>query len=246
MHSVSQRLGTTFFVDGQAGSGKTFLYQTICAKLRSDRKIVLCVASSGIAALLLPGGRTAHSMFKIPIGDLLPDSILPIRKQSDHAEMIQQAVAIIWDEAAMQHKHHFEIVSRSFQDLRSDARPFGGLTIVLGGDFQQIPPVVEKGSKAQIIGASLISSPIWRNLTHLCLRVNMCIGQGEQEWAAWLTATGHGHNLDESDRVQLPDHMQCGTDVSHLISAIYPNIEHHRVGLARKTSPVANAFTATV
>jgi len=50
-----------FFLQGAAGTGKIFLYNCLCSYLRAQGKIVLCVASSGIAAQLLPGGRTAHS-----------------------------------------------------------------------------------------------------------------------------------------------------------------------------------------
>ena len=50
-----------FFVQGPAGTGKTFLWTALCCQYRSQGKVVLCVASSGIASLLLPGGLTAHS-----------------------------------------------------------------------------------------------------------------------------------------------------------------------------------------
>ena len=77
--SVSDKKGTTFFLSGPAGTGKTFCYRTICHKLRGEGKIVLCVASSGIAALLLQGGRMAHSMFKIPLNPK-EDSVCNIKK----------------------------------------------------------------------------------------------------------------------------------------------------------------------
>ena len=60
-----------FFVDGPGGIGKTFLYRTILATLRKARHIAIATATSGIAATLLPGGRIAHSRFKIP---LTPDA----------------------------------------------------------------------------------------------------------------------------------------------------------------------------
>lgn len=59
-----------FFLDGHGGTGKTFVYITLCHALRGEGSIVLCVASTGVASLLLPGGRTAHSTFKIPIDNL--------------------------------------------------------------------------------------------------------------------------------------------------------------------------------
>ncbi|KAL8490075.1 hypothetical protein ACS0TY_025826 [Phlomoides rotata] len=65
--AIEQDKSGTFFVHGSGGTGKTFLWHTITTKLRSEGKIVLTVASSGIASLLLPNGRTAHSRFKIPL-----------------------------------------------------------------------------------------------------------------------------------------------------------------------------------
>ncbi|KAG2049162.1 hypothetical protein BDR06DRAFT_975487 [Suillus hirtellus] len=85
--SVEHEKGTTFFLNGPGGTGKTFVYKTICHKIRAERLIVLCVASSGIA-LLLRGGHTAHSMFKIPVDGLNDDSICNIPKEGPLAELI--------------------------------------------------------------------------------------------------------------------------------------------------------------
>ncbi|XP_034903514.2 uncharacterized protein [Populus alba] len=65
--SVLEKRQELIFVHGHGGTGKTFLWHTIINRLRSDGLIVLVVSSSGIASLLLPGGRTAHSRFKIPL-----------------------------------------------------------------------------------------------------------------------------------------------------------------------------------
>ena len=59
---VNQHSG--FFLQGPAGTGKTFLYNCLFSYHRAQGKIVLCVESSGIAAQLLPGGRTAHTIFR--------------------------------------------------------------------------------------------------------------------------------------------------------------------------------------
>nr|XP_043611848.1 uncharacterized protein LOC122583517 [Erigeron canadensis] len=67
------------FIYGHGGTGKTFLWKTIISALRSTGKIVLAVAASGIASLLLPGGRTAHSRFKIPL-ELTDQSTCHIKK----------------------------------------------------------------------------------------------------------------------------------------------------------------------
>ena len=56
-----------FFLDGPGGTGKTYLYRALLAKIRSTDRIVVATATSGIAASIMPGGRTAHSRFKNPI-----------------------------------------------------------------------------------------------------------------------------------------------------------------------------------
>lgn len=76
-------------------------YNAICHKLRGEGKIVLCVASSGIAALLLQDGQTAHSCFKIPI-DVHEESVCNIKKSTIQADLLKETDLIIWDEAPMQ------------------------------------------------------------------------------------------------------------------------------------------------
>jgi len=66
-HNPGGTYRSGLFLQGAAGTGKAFLYNCLCTYPRARGNIVLCVASSGIAAQLLPGGHTAHSMFKIPI-----------------------------------------------------------------------------------------------------------------------------------------------------------------------------------
>ena len=113
--------------------------------------IVLCVASSGIAALLLIGGRTAHSTFRIPI-QLHDGKTCSIKKGTHLADLMKIVNAIIWDEVPMQDRLCQEAVDMSFRDIRDQPDvPFGGVTVIFGGDFQQILPVVVKGGQEQIV-----------------------------------------------------------------------------------------------
>jgi hypothetical protein len=134
MSAFTTRSGEIFFLHGPGGAGKTYLYNTLCYHLRSQGKIVLCVASSGIAAILLKGGRTAHSCFKIPIS-CHESSMCYIPKNSPLAELICVTDLVIWDEAPMQHHHIMEAVDHTFRDLHNSDKPFGGLPCVFGGDF---------------------------------------------------------------------------------------------------------------
>nr|XP_017245277.1 PREDICTED: uncharacterized protein LOC108216927 [Daucus carota subsp. sativus] len=141
IQSVRDKKGGVFFVYGSGGCGTTFFWNTVICRLRSEGQIVLPVASSGIAATLLPGGRTAHSRFHIPL-KIDRHSIAGIKHGSPLAELIKQTSLIIWDEAPIQHRHAFECVDRSLRDVMSlvdpvRARlPFGGISIVFGGDYR--------------------------------------------------------------------------------------------------------------
>ena len=102
--STAAQEGKTFFLHGPGSTGKTFVYNTICHHARANGWIVLCVASSGIAALLLPGGHTAHSTFSIPVETLCEQSVCQIDKNSQRADMLRHVRLIIWDEAVTQHR----------------------------------------------------------------------------------------------------------------------------------------------
>ncbi|WZZ65641.1 hypothetical protein YC2023_077011 [Brassica napus] len=133
LESVDKKEGKLFFVYGAGGTGKTFLYQTIISRLRSRKQIVLPVASSGIAALLLPNGRTAHPRFNIPL-KLDEDKLCNIKPGTMLAELIEETDLIIWDEAPMTHKHAFEALDKTLKDIMSmknppaKNQPFGGKT----------------------------------------------------------------------------------------------------------------------
>ncbi|WVZ88358.1 hypothetical protein U9M48_034889 [Paspalum notatum var. saurae] len=92
--SVNGQLGKLIFVNGYGGTGKTFLWKAITTSLRPEGKIVLAVASSGIAALLLPGGRTAHSRFHIPL-NINNESTCNIKQGTFLAELLNRTSLII-------------------------------------------------------------------------------------------------------------------------------------------------------
>lgn len=116
----------------------------LLAKIRSENKIALAVASSGIAATLLTGGRTVHSSFKVPT-NLANSTSCSISKQSGLAKLIKKCELIIWDECSMSNKIIFEAIDTTLRDIRDDNALMGGITVLFGGDFRQTLPVIERG-----------------------------------------------------------------------------------------------------
>ncbi|XP_058740879.1 uncharacterized protein LOC131613208 [Vicia villosa] len=88
MEYVNKQRGGVFFLHGYGRTGKTFIWRTLSSALRSDKKIILIVASSGIASLLLPSRRTSHSKFKIPV-PTLDNCTCNIDKDTEHYELFE-------------------------------------------------------------------------------------------------------------------------------------------------------------
>ncbi|XP_020972051.1 uncharacterized protein LOC107627897 [Arachis ipaensis] len=230
MNTIDRRESGVFFVDGPGGSGKTFLYRAIIAELRNKGHIVLVTASSGIAAALLPGGRTTHSRFKIPI-NAEPSSICNISKQSDLAKLIRQTTAIIWDEAPMANKESVQSLYRTLRDILTNDMPFGGKVMVMGGDFRQVLPVVSKGSKSQMISASIVKSHLWASTKILYLRQNMR-SSNDPVFAEYLVHIGDGiEPTIHKDFVRIQTNMAISwegeTSLHKLIEEIFSNLQSH-------------------
>ncbi|XP_019184562.1 PREDICTED: uncharacterized protein LOC109179508 [Ipomoea nil] len=238
---IESKAGGFFFVYGYGGTGKTFLWRALSSALRRKGEIVLNVASSGIASLLLPGGRTAHSRFAIPIS-VNEDSTCNIRQGTPLAELIMQSKLIIWDEAPMMHKFCFEALDRTLRDLLRSTNPrscemtFGGKTVVLGGDFRQILPVIPKGTRQDIVGSSINSSYLWRsckvfrltkNLRLTCVKSQIEVKEIE-EFANWIADIGDGkigNSTDGDAELTNPDKflLKCdGDTISTIVDSIFP------------------------
>lgn len=213
--AVLEKKGGVFFVYGFGGTGKTFLWRLLSAAIRYRGEICLCTASSGIASLLLPGGRTAHSRFGIPINpdDFSTCTLIP---GSDQANLIKAASLIIWDEAPLMSKHCFESLDRSMTDIvgNKDYLPFAGKFVVLGGDFRQVLPVIHGAGRAEIVLASLNSSYLWKHVKVLTLTKNMRLMSTDlspeevkdlQEFSQWILDVGNGNSGEGNDGEALID-----------------------------------------
>ena len=223
--------GGFWFLDAPGGTGKTFLSKLLLAKIRSEDQIAIAVASSGIAATLLPGGRTAHSGFKLPF-ELLKDNqpISSITKESAAASVIKKAKLIIWDECTMSHKRAFETVDRLLQDLHESKKIMGGTLVLMTGDFRQTLPVVTKGTRADEMDASIKSSSLWKRVKKLHLKTNMrALITGDAsaaEWSSVLLDIGDG-KLRGPDECLIPPPHVLVKSKEDLIKAIFPQLSQN-------------------
>lgn len=236
-----------FFCFRSWGTGKTFLWNALVSYLRGYKSIVLTIASSGVASLLLPGGRTTHSRFKIPI-DLDDNGVCDIRRFTMLSSLIESASLIIWDGALMTHRKCFEALDHTLRDVLSGSNPhlanvpFRGKIVVLGGDLRQILPAIEGGTRAQIVNAAIMNSPLWNSITVLRLAVNMRLAvqttdldvqEEAEDFAQWILDIGDGtvpavSRQGESDPtwITIPEenlvHID-GEKIPTIVGAVYTN-----------------------
>ncbi len=181
LDSVHNRRGDIIALDAPGGSGKTFLTTTILAKVRSERRIGLGTATSGVSATLLPNGRPLHSRLKVPVEGLNENSLCNVSKRDATAELIRRTELLVIDEVTMAQKEVYEAVDCTFQEIRENTKPFGGVTVVMPGDWRQILPVVRHGGRADIINACLKSSRLWKITKVMKLSGNMRLDRNDDD-----------------------------------------------------------------
>ncbi|XP_075096269.1 uncharacterized protein LOC142174382 [Nicotiana tabacum] len=218
-----------FFVDGPGGTGKTFLYRALLANLISRGMIALATATSGVAAAILPGGRTTHSRFDIPL-QTTDTTITNMSKQSGGAKLIRKSKLIIWDEAPMANRQTIETVDRSFRDIMDINEPFGGKVMVFGGDFRQVLPVVPKSTRVETINASLVKSYLWNKMEKIQLIRNMR-ARADPTFSDFLLRIGNGEEPTiRYDMVLLLEKLIVKHDgdsigEDNLIREIFPSLD---------------------
>ncbi|KAM3282331.1 hypothetical protein P3S67_025976 [Capsicum chacoense] len=243
--SVNENKGG-FFLYGFDRIEKSFIWKILSTFMRSKGDIVLTVASRGIASLLLPGRRTAHSRFVISL-NITEDSTCNIQQGTPLANLIIKTKLIIWDEAPMMHKYYFEALDKilrdilSFKDSSNSQRPFGGKTIVLGRDFRQILPVIPKGTRQDIVNATLNSSYLWPHCQLLRLTKNMRLQGNEigthldelRDFLNWILTVGDSRIeslFDRIKKVPIPNNLlvkESINPISAIVESTYPDFINH-------------------
>jgi hypothetical protein len=253
IHKITDNKPGLTFLDAPGGTGKTFLLKLLLAKVRSSGHIAIATASSGIAATLLPGGATLHSMFKVPLDVQQKDTpTCAIKKGSTLAKIITMAKLILVDEAPMAHRAVYEAIDRTLQDIKGNSQPFGGIPTILSGDFRQILPVVKNGTRSNIVNATLKKSPLWTQTDVLKLHTNMRALQTKdhnaQQFSNFLMEIGDGRYKiqEQPDTISLPrniHHINCS---GNLIKEIYGDIltQSHQGNLRRYSNQIPGSQLA--
>ncbi len=152
--------GESVLLTGPAGAGKTFVLNQFIKLSKHEGKHVSVTATTGLAATHL-GGTTIHSWSGIGINDHIPQGF------ADHIakgrrEIIEKTDVLIIDEISMMHDFRLDMVDEVCRIVRKKPdEPFGGIQIIMSGDFFQLPPINRGDSRA---GGFVVNSEVWQEL----------------------------------------------------------------------------------
>ena len=143
------KMGNNVFNTGPAGSGKTFVVNEYIRYLKDHDVSIGITASTGIAATHM-GGVTIHSWSGMGVKDDMNEYELEELLEKKYVtKKVQSAHVLIIDEISMLHHYRLDLLDKIMRKIRrkdmSEDKPFGGVQIVLCGDFFQLPPVRRAG-----------------------------------------------------------------------------------------------------
>lgn len=176
--------GENVFLTGAAGSGKTYTLNQFINFAKNEGKKVSVTATTGLAATHL-GGNTIHAWSGMGIHDFLPKSFIN-KFTKTRIETIKSTDILIIDEISMLHDFRLDMVDEICRTVREDFdRPFGGIQVILCGDFFQLPPINRAGSRS---GGFVVNSRVWQEMEPTICYLEENFRQNDEELTEILNA----------------------------------------------------------
>ena len=179
--------GRSALLTGAAGTGKTHLLNTFIAQARKRGKKVSVTATTGLAATHL-GGNTIHSWSGIGVSDHLPNNFFE-RLSKTRRDVISKTDVLIIDEISMLHDFRLDMIDKVLRTVRENDQPFGGIQLVMSGDFFQLPPVNRPNEQG---GGFVVYSDAWQELQPAVLYLERQYRQNDEQLLEILTALRTG------------------------------------------------------
>lgn len=151
--------GHNVMLTGPAGSGKTYVLQEFISQAKRSGKYVAVTATTGLAASHL-GGSTIHAWSGLGINDAIPHRFLHHLTKT-RRDIIEKTDVLIIDEVSMLHDFRLDLIEEVARMVRESDQPFGGIQVILCGDFFQLPPINRDENKA---GGFVVGAKTWEKL----------------------------------------------------------------------------------
>ena len=213
------KTGANVFLTGEPGAGKTHTINTFVTYLRSAGLEPAITASTGIAATHI-GGMTIHSWSGIGIKKFLSEYDLEeIVDKERVAKRVRDTKTLIIDEVSMLDGRTLTMVDQVCRAIKNSNRPFGGLQIILVGDFFQLPPITHDGDKAEFA----FQSKVWRELNPIVCYLSEQHRQDDIDLSEILSALRSGNITSKHKDCLLSRCVLPDANVHANISKLFPH-----------------------
>lgn len=224
--------GESVLLTGPAGAGKTYVLNQFIELAKKRGKRVSVTATTGIAATHL-GGTTIHSWSGIGINDYIPNGFVD-RLGKGRREIIEKTDVLIIDEISMLHDYRFDMIDEICRLVRKEPDlPFGGLQVIMSGDFFQLPPI--NGGNTRV-GGFVVNSRAWHELNPTVCYLEEQHRQDDDTLLDILNAIRNG-DIDQSHTEMLltrseefPDDLEQLTEL-HTINIDVDTINEAKLAL---------------
>ena len=199
--------GQSALLTGAAGSGKTYLLNRFIARSKQAGRKVAVTATTGLAATHL-SGVTIHAWSGIGIGDHLPSGhvrTLSLQRRG----LIEAADVLVIDEISMLHDFRLDMVEAVCREVRGGGEPFGGLQVILCGDFFQLPPVNRYDGRQ---GGFVTGSQAWQTGQFAVLYLEEQHRQRADDRFVGILNALRGDRLEDDHVEQLQSRIGAATD----------------------------------
>jgi ATP-dependent DNA helicase PIF1 len=229
--------GANVFLTGEPGSGKTHTVNAYVALLNTHGIEPAITASTGIASTHIHG-MTIHSWSGIGIKESLSGADLDSITTKEYlVKRIQKTKVLIIDEVSMLSAKTLSMVDEVCREIKKNSFPFGGIQVILVGDFFQLPPIARRGGEA--VGFAFESS-VWQKLNPIICYLTE---QHRQEDARFLSVLS-AIRLGESDATTVSTITSRETELDGIEEDI-PRLYTHNVDVDKMNQEKLGKLTAT-
>lgn len=187
---IATKSQDNIFLTGSPGTGKSHTLKKIISRYKDENRIIGITSTTGCSAILI-GARTLHSFLKMGINKKTPEQLAyGLKKYPEFLAKIRHLETLIIEEISMLSAEMFDTISRYLSIVRDDKNPFGGIQLLLVGDFCQLPPVQ---------GSFCFESFEWKRLSLNVINLNKLVRQDNDKFFQEILQRTRFSNITDED-----------------------------------------------
>ena len=222
--------GDMFYLAGFGGTGKSFLINCINQAIKKQKGNVLITSWSGMVAAMFESGRTMHNTFGLSV-PCIDNTVPSVTAYSSRGKRLLDADVIIIDECSQPPVFVYEACDTLLRSIKQKDSCFGGITVLMTGDFRQTLPIIRNATPIKIINSCLKNWKYWPIVRKFKLVEHMRLDPGNEEFSEFLLNVGDGkipflksktQDYNHKDAIILDDRLVLNSiNESNLIKFVF-------------------------